>query len=633
MDILDRIESRFCRVTGYKGKLSLYPLHKSGGFATDKNKSRDFAEVFTPPHIVDNMLESIPNLNSSSKNLDLCAGHGQFTIRMLRKFSKEKDFNIAKYLRTKNFFAELQLESCYKLLWIFGTGINLAIGDALQLKCLPYNWKGIWLYVDKAGVWVNITQIVKFEIKFPNFENNFVSMVEFLKNKLNNIVKDPNMELEKLANIPAGRELLKDWVREVAKDVEDNWQNVRTPEDIAQDMVRCIPNLKTLSRFLVLFNIELLDALIKEGVHISKITYASDSLLEQAMAEGLYKRLKTIPIGRTFDEMKKALESKTGQYDVVLSNPPYQIMDGGGGLGTSASPIYHEIVMYTIDQLKPQYVCIITPSRWMAGGRGLDNYRARMLNDKHIRLIQDFPNATGENAVFDANIPGGVSYFLWERDRDPKEVLCSFNGIDRDISEFDVLVRNNTSAQILKRVLAKHNGKTFCDKVVLSSRPFGMRTFFSDWVPDGTPGAMRCYTRRRIIKYVAETSIAKNPCLKWRIFGAVAPGHNGEIFSNEKDNLGYRNVFLDSDTVCTETYLILGSFGTKKEAENYYIYTQTKFFQFMLSLRVISHIITRKCFSWVPDLGGYANPVTDKDLYAHFNLTKNEIKHIESTIK
>jgi hypothetical protein len=307
---LNEIERRFRKVTGYKGALSQYPLSKSSGFATNKDKSRDFAEVFTPPHIVDKMLDSVPNLSSSTKNLDLCAGHGQFTIRMLRKFSQVKGFDVLKYLKTKNFFAELQLESCYKLLWVFGTGINLAIGDALQLKTLPHNWRGVWLFVENAGIWVNITKIVESEVQgnvedlelFPynsGEEKNFVTMIEKLGGWLNHIAKEPKMELERLIHIPAGRELLKDWVRTVATEQEENWQNEKTPKWVAREMVRCIPDLKTRSRFLVLFNVELLEALVKEGVSASKITFGSDSALEEAMAQATYKRLKTILIGRS----------------------------------------------------------------------------------------------------------------------------------------------------------------------------------------------------------------------------------------------------------------------------------------------------------------------------------------------
>jgi type I restriction-modification system DNA methylase subunit len=117
MVILDRIEDRFRIVTGY-GDLSQYPMTKSGGFATDRDKSRDFAEVFTPPHIVDRMLESIPNLSGSTKNLDLCAGHGQFTIRMLRKFfQQDKSFDVLKYFNWNpvlNCYGHSGLESIWR---------------------------------------------------------------------------------------------------------------------------------------------------------------------------------------------------------------------------------------------------------------------------------------------------------------------------------------------------------------------------------------------------------------------------------------------------------------------------------------------------------------------------------------
>lgn len=132
MCTLDNIEERFCKATDYPS-LSQYPMPKSKGFATDKGKSKDFAEVFTPPHIVDAMLNAVPNLNSTTRNLDLCSGHGQFTVRMLRKFSQEtKGFDPSKYLRNKNFFAELQLESCYKLLWIRGS---------TSPSGMPFSWR------------------------------------------------------------------------------------------------------------------------------------------------------------------------------------------------------------------------------------------------------------------------------------------------------------------------------------------------------------------------------------------------------------------------------------------------------------------------------------------------------------
>jgi hypothetical protein len=553
---------------------------------------------------------------------------------MLRKFvGKDSSFDVGKYLRENHFFSELQLESCYKLLYIFGSDINLAIGDALELKKLPRNWKGIWLYVGEVGIWINITTIVKSE---THVLKNFVTMIEGLEVWLTRIAKESKMGMEeniaKLINLPAGWAIVKDWVRDVATKIEENWQNIKTPEWVAREMVRCLPDLKTRSRFLVLFNIELLDAIVKEGVSVSRITFGSDSALEQVMAEGKYKKLKTIPIGKTFDEMKAALKEHAGQYEVVLSNPPYQIMDGG--FKASARPIYHEIVMYVIDYLKPQYVCMITPSRWMVGGKGLNDYRARMLNDKHIRLILDFP---GNTEVFeDACISGGVSYFLWERDRDPNETLCSFNGIDRDISEFDVLVRDNTSAQILKKVLAKHTGKTFCDQLVKSRKPFGMATNFTDWVPEGTPGAVHCYINLKgDVKFTMPQNIVDLHGVlgKWKVLTSSANGAGQECDAAGAKSVLANTIVTKPAEACTETLIVAGAFNTKKEATNYSDYMKTTFYRFMLSLRTITQHITVDKFAWVPDFSNYSNPITDEELYEHFNLTKKEIEHIKSTIK
>ena len=160
---LEQIEQRFKEVSNLECNLALYPLDQVNHLQvkTNKEKSDSFGEVFTPLWLVDKMLELPPieSFMEANTTLDLCSGYGQFTIRWMRKL--ETHFNyLGPSLDLDKFFAthwvsELQRESCYKLLYIFGNRLNLAIGDARHLPSLSDNAKGVWMH--DGLKWVNVT--------------------------------------------------------------------------------------------------------------------------------------------------------------------------------------------------------------------------------------------------------------------------------------------------------------------------------------------------------------------------------------------------------------------------------------------------------------------------------------------
>jgi site-specific DNA-methyltransferase (adenine-specific) len=185
-----------------------------------------------------------------------------------------------------------------------------------------------------------------------------------------------------------------------------------------------------------------------------------------------------------------------------------------------------------------------------------------------------------------------------------------------------------SAVQILKKVLAKHDG-AFCDEKVLPSKPFGLRTNFESWVPEGTPGAVKCYNVRKAENWTKEFSDPSGVLALWKVCtsNGINPNADGRFEV-------YNQLFVaEPVAICTETYIVTGALKTKVQAENYLGFSKTKFFRFMLSLRVIIQHLTSKCFSWVPDLGDYSKAWTDEELYEHFGLTKKEVEHVEKTIK
>ena len=177
----------------------------------------------------------------------------------------------------------------------------------------------------------------------------------------------------------------------------------------------------------------------------------------------------------------------------------------------------------------------------------------------------------------------------------------------------------------------------FCNEKVLPSKPFGIRTFFCNWVKDGTIGAVKCYVclRGDNVKHVLADNLKDEhgALNKWKVLTSRANGAGQECDENGAKSVLADTIIAAPSEACTETLIVAGTFRSKKEAENYAVYAMTKFYRFMLSLRVVSQDINKKKFTWVPDLGNYSKAWTDKDLYAHFELTKKEIEHIEKSIK
>ena len=316
------------------------------------------------------------------------------------------------------------------------------------------------------------------------------------------------------------------------------------------------------------------------------------------------------------------------KFDVIVGNPPYQLSDGG--FGRSASPIYQKFVQQA-KKLNPRYLIMIIPSRWFAGGKGLNEFRAEMLNDDRIRKIVDFEDAS---EVFPGvDIAGGICYFQWDRDtRGDCEVTNIHNGSEvvsiRPLNEFSTFIRHSKAVPIIRKVLAKKEKSM--SKQVTSRKPFGLPTnarpvksgdLTLRWNKGEGP-----FRRQDII-------VGTDIIDRWKVITSkVSYDHAGQ-----PDKTGRRRVLsivdiLKPGAICTETYIVAGAFKTKKEAERLAQYLRTRFVRFLVSQLSFSQDITKERFFFVPVLK-MSTQWTDEKLNKKFGLTKEEISFIESKIR
>lgn len=328
------------------------------------------------------------------------------------------------------------------------------------------------------------------------------------------------------------------------------------------------------------------------------------------------------------------------KFDVIISNPPYQLNDGGAG--KSAKPIYHKFVSQA-KKLSPRFLTMIIPSRWFSGGKDVNEFRSDMLNDGRIRVLHDFMNAG--DCFNGVEIKGGVCYFLWDRDNagDCKIYTHRSDGqlteSERPLLEpgVDTFIRQNELISFLRKVQARkenlfttivsardafgydireeHSQKTVPHKYSLTkSLTENITFYYNGW-------------RRNGVGYVSLESVREHR--DWvKKYKVLIPRSWG-VGDALKDRL---NPFIAGpNAVTTETYVVVGPFDTEVEAKNAISYINTRFFHALVSMIKISQQAPQKIYSFVP-LQDFNEPWDDEKLYAKYGLTDAEIEFINSYI-
>ena len=373
-------EKRFKKTCKLMQDISVFPLLSEdiANIKTDKEKSKEFGEVFTPLWLVDQMIEQVIIKNSNVRTLDLCSGYGQFSIRLMRYFyNKFPNWSVAEFIKNNHAFSELQVSSCYKLLNIFGNKITLFIGNSLHLNKLPTNATGLWCYIENYGYWVCLTKTIQGILspngikKKPCSEAIFVASVEKIIKELNEIYS----AMKELYNLTA-KNLTSESIRLSLIDEINSLDQVDTMEK---------------KSILVLYNCAIVEQLIhKKKIDPKNITFASDfnGVLKSDIMKKMYG-VETLSFSS--DVAFLHLSFKGRKFDVCLSNPPYnrgldlKILQALMNKGTVETSIAKEFVW-------------VHPATWLLDQKGKSNTynNVKTMLNKKLKNVKLFNG----NAVF-----------------------------------------------------------------------------------------------------------------------------------------------------------------------------------------------------------------------------------------
>lgn len=319
---------------------------------------------------------------------------------------------------------------------------------------------------------------------------------------------------------------------------------------------------------------------------------------------------------------------KNMKFDVIVGNPPYQLSDGGAQ--ASAKPLYHKFVEQA-KKLNPKYLTMIIPSRWFAGGKGLDDFREEMLNDRQLVKIVDYFDS---NECFPGvDISGGVCYFLWEKEAKRDCEITTIRSGDKSVltrplieKGSDIFIRFNEAISIYRKISLKKE-ESF-SKLISSRKPFGLTTNVKP-SSEASKESIFMYSFPKS-GYIKQKLITLNQewVNKHKVFISYAYGERGAF-----PYLVIGKPFYGKpETCCSETYLVIGPFRSKAKCDNVMSFMRTKFFRFLVLLKKNTQHATSKVYEFVP-IQDFEEPWTDDKLYKKYKINKEEIEFIESMVR
>lgn len=339
------------------------------------------------------------------------------------------------------------------------------------------------------------------------------------------------------------------------------------------------------------------------------------------------------------------------KFDFVIGNPPYQDETLGDNKGF-APPVYDKFLegAYQV----ADKVEMIHPARFLFNaGSTPKQWNKKMLNDEHLKVLSYKPDAS---TVFpNTDIKGGVvvSY------RNEKETYGAI-GIFTPYEELNSILKKvlSHSNKMISEIAVSRTAYHLTD-IMHTENPsaigrlskghaYDMSTNIFDSLPfiflDAKPNDGKEYAliigrvnNQREYKYIRRdyiNDVSNFNGYKLLFPKAMGRGAFGEVLASP--------IIGEPGLANTETFMSIGNFKSKSEAEHLLLYIKSKFARCLLSVNKVTQDNTPASWKYVPlqnftevsDIDWSVSvKEIDRQLYKKYGLSEGEIAFIEEKVR
>ena len=355
----------------------------------------------------------------------------------------------------------------------------------------------------------------------------------------------------------------------------------------------------------------------------------------------------------TAQNFKTIQEGSTSmKFDYVIGNPPYQ--EEAPGTSTSDKPVYHTFMdaAYSVSDK----VELITPARFLFdAGATPSVWNRKMLNDTHFKVLQYESDA--KYFFSSIELPGGIA--------------ISYRDATRNFGAMKQFIQYNELNKIARKVKEKHEktlnsimypqnkfnlSNLYEDFPILKTRigsdgkdkrfrQIVMERFpeiFSEQKSDDSLRTLGLIGRQREYRYISRRYVEYETWIdKYKVFVPFSNGASGTLGKEPARLISKPALGLPGDGI-TQTFIGIGEFGTKTEADNLMKYILSKFARILLGILKVTQGNKPETWSYVPlqDFTAHSDidwsksvAEIDQQLYRKYDLTADEIEFIETHVK